>query len=226
MDDNVVLFPRDWLGPRDELIPIGRPPERSANGQAGDGEPAPTADDFWSEGSAAVQSALRAPADFEAIEARAGGRSGRRARALTIGALCAVVLICVAVFATGGERGRPHTAAAAPSVASTDTLRAEAGLRGHDARASVPPARPRTRADHPQRRAVTHHRPRTTVIVEQVHYITTASPASPSVSPAPPLSVPSQSTTATRASSASSYVQKQTATGANGALGPGTSPDG
>jgi hypothetical protein len=229
LDDNVVLFPRDWLGPRDELIPIGRPPERSANGQADDGapaptDPAPTADDFWSEGSAALQSALRAPEDFAAIEARAGGWSGRRIRALTVGAFCAIVLVCVAVFATGGERGRPQPAGTA--LASTDTLRAEAGLRGHDARASVAQSRPVARAAHPKRRALTHRHVRT-VIVEQVHYVmappSTASPSAPST--ASP-SVPSQSTTATSTRSASSNAQKQPATGADGVLGPGTSPDG
>ncbi len=221
LDDNVVLFPRDWLGPRDELIPIGRPPERSANGPADHGGPTPTADDFWSEGSAAVQNALRAPEDFAAIEARAIDWSRRRIRALAIGALCAVVLVCVAVFATGGERGRPH--AAGRPLASTDTLRAEAGLRGHDARAAV--AQPRAPAARPKRRALHQHT--RTVVVERVRYVTApSSTASQAASPTTSASVPSQSTAATSAGSTSSNAQKQPATGADGVLGPGTSPDG
>ena len=224
LDDNIVLFPRDWLGPRDELIPIGRPPERSANGPADEGGPAPTADDFWSEGSAAVQSALRAPEDFEAIGARPGGWSQRRLRALAVGALCATVLLCVALFATGGERGRPQ--AAGHALASTDTLRAEAGLRGHDARAAVLQPRARARGFRPRRRPVTHHRTKTVVVV-QVHYVT-ASPStgSQSAGSATSPSVSLQSTTATSVRPASSNAQKRPATGSDGVLGPGTSPDG
>ena len=48
---NVVQLPRDWFGPRDELVPIGEP-ERDAPARA---------DDFWGEGSAAVQDAMRRP---------------------------------------------------------------------------------------------------------------------------------------------------------------------
>lgn len=54
---NVVPFPRDWFGPRDELVPIGQarpdpqpPADRSR-----------TAADFWGEESAAVHDALQGP---------------------------------------------------------------------------------------------------------------------------------------------------------------------
>jgi len=56
---NVVRLPRDWLGPRDELVPIGasaRPVEPDRR----DGLP-PTADDFWSEQSASVHGAIQGP---------------------------------------------------------------------------------------------------------------------------------------------------------------------
>jgi len=56
---NVVRLPRDWLGPRDELVPIGalaRPVETDRL----DGLP-PTADDFWSEQSASVHGAIQGP---------------------------------------------------------------------------------------------------------------------------------------------------------------------
>ena len=71
--DNVVRLPRDWRGPKDwldpvdELVPVG--PPASAPTVADTLSPAPTdaepsplgADAFWSEGSAAIQDAVRAP---------------------------------------------------------------------------------------------------------------------------------------------------------------------
>jgi hypothetical protein len=71
--DNVVRLPRDWRGPkdwldpRDELVPVG--PPASAPAEADTLPPAPSdaessplgADAFWSEGSAAIQDAVRAP---------------------------------------------------------------------------------------------------------------------------------------------------------------------
>ncbi len=51
--DNVIRLPRDWLGPREELVPFGP--------RADEGAPPPSAADFWGEGSAAVQDALQVP---------------------------------------------------------------------------------------------------------------------------------------------------------------------
>ena len=45
--ENVIRLPTDWVGPREELIPIGAPP--------------PAASDFWSEDSAALHDAVQAP---------------------------------------------------------------------------------------------------------------------------------------------------------------------
>ena len=53
-DDNVVRL-TDWLGPREELIPFG------PGADAEEAKPPPTADDFWSESSGAVQDAFAAP---------------------------------------------------------------------------------------------------------------------------------------------------------------------
>jgi len=58
-DDNVVRFPRDWLGSRDELIPFGPAADRGDDLET---ELPPAAQDFWGEESAAVQGALRGPA--------------------------------------------------------------------------------------------------------------------------------------------------------------------
>lgn len=83
-DSNVVPFPRDWLGPRDELVPVGTPnrgessgaplgpsPRSSVTGPVGTtsdpprepgSDPRSPADDFWGgEGSGAIHEVLRAP---------------------------------------------------------------------------------------------------------------------------------------------------------------------
>jgi len=71
--ENVVWLPRDWLGPRDELVPIGpaaiaraRAAREAAAGAAGPEsvpEPPlpPTAHDFWGEGAAALHDAIQGP---------------------------------------------------------------------------------------------------------------------------------------------------------------------
>lgn len=75
--DNVVPFPRDWLGSRDELVPFGRRAEDDESpgagrkpaqgGASGPSEPAewpsaaPSAADFWSEDSMALHDVVRAP---------------------------------------------------------------------------------------------------------------------------------------------------------------------
>ena len=58
-DDNVVRFPRDWLGPRDELVPFG--PSAGTTTPGVDEELPRSADDFWGEQSSAVHDAVRAP---------------------------------------------------------------------------------------------------------------------------------------------------------------------
>ena len=56
-DDNVVRL-TDWLGPGEEFVPFGSRPDAADQAAAGS---VPTAEDFWSETSAAVQDALTAP---------------------------------------------------------------------------------------------------------------------------------------------------------------------
>ncbi len=95
---NVVQFPRDWFGPREELVPLGEPP-------------APVrADDFWGEGSASIHDAMQAPeGDCPAVGvARApasrlpalalpGFLSIRPPRRLIVGGLGAVCVLAVAL---------------------------------------------------------------------------------------------------------------------------------
>jgi hypothetical protein len=64
---NVVPFPRDWLGPRDELVPFGEGAS-SQTGELGDTSPSgtPGPDAFW-EGSAEIQAVLQGP-DTTSVE--------------------------------------------------------------------------------------------------------------------------------------------------------------
>lgn len=78
IDDNVVRL-TDWLGPREELVPFGPGADAGSSPQS-PGAAVPTADDFWSESSAAVQDALTAPRP-DLGEHRPGGRSTRPGRA-------------------------------------------------------------------------------------------------------------------------------------------------
>jgi hypothetical protein len=56
---NVVRLPVDWLGPRDELVPLApAPPESARSEQA----TPPSAADFWGERAEAVQDVLQGPA--------------------------------------------------------------------------------------------------------------------------------------------------------------------
>ena len=59
-DSNVVPFPRDWFGPREELVPFGM--GVSSDGEAAEPDvTAPSASDFWGEGSAAIHTAVQGP---------------------------------------------------------------------------------------------------------------------------------------------------------------------
>ncbi len=59
--DNVVPFPRDWIGPTEDLVPIGSP----AAGTVSDAQELGRAlePDFWGESSASLHEAIEAPPD-------------------------------------------------------------------------------------------------------------------------------------------------------------------
>ncbi len=114
-ESNVIRLPRDWLGPREELVPFGtraEGPTETAGGESRAPEPPPRAADFWGEESAAVQDALPAPAPApespipqaprwrtraRAIPPRAGTSRALAAAAVAI----AAVLLAVGVFQFG-----------------------------------------------------------------------------------------------------------------------------
>jgi hypothetical protein len=61
---NVVRFPRDWIGPTEDLIPFGPAADRHAAATASSSTAAPelpSASDFWGEHAAAMHSVLEDP---------------------------------------------------------------------------------------------------------------------------------------------------------------------
>jgi hypothetical protein len=105
-----VRLPRDWLGPRDELVPLGRhtetreaepAPAQLTSASALIAEPPPSAADFWGERSAAIHDAVQAPAG-DAGPVKPSRRLG--APALWRGAAAAGLAIAAAAitFVAGG----------------------------------------------------------------------------------------------------------------------------
>jgi hypothetical protein len=64
---NVVRLPRDWLGPRENLVPFG-PRAVSLDAEAAP----PSAEDFWGERAATIHDALQAPANAHPNSKSAG----------------------------------------------------------------------------------------------------------------------------------------------------------
>lgn len=109
---NVVPFPRDWLGPRDELIPFG-PSARD--------EPRvpPAADAFWGEDSGAIHAVLPGPEAIAAPTARGSLIWPRRLSASRIAACGVLAVVCAAAL-VGKLGGLP--AAHGPSVSSSAAI--------------------------------------------------------------------------------------------------------
>jgi hypothetical protein len=117
---NVVPFPRDWLGPRDELVPFGRDAaeETEADAVAADIHeisvaPPPGPDAFWGEDSAEIHGVLQGPdigardqeqRDADHKPTPTTSRRPRRAVALIAAVLvAAVAALTVAVVELGGR---------------------------------------------------------------------------------------------------------------------------
>ena len=105
-NNNVVPFPRDWLGPREELIPFGS----SAGYGVEQSAAAPGAEAFWGGDSGPLHAVLPEPV---AAGGAAGARLRMRAGRLAVAGLAAAVL-AAAVF--GRLAGLP--AGSNPSVGS------------------------------------------------------------------------------------------------------------
>jgi hypothetical protein len=139
MDDNVIRLPTDWLGSRDELVPIA--PRHDSPGDEAFVEPVLTsADTFWSEEAGSLHDAVQAPRapekplDTPPVAAAtgepvaAGGPSLRPARLrlrwpVLAAGLVILALIVVGAFIGGqpqhgAARAPRQTAAIAPSTTS------------------------------------------------------------------------------------------------------------
>lgn len=260
-DDNVVRLPRDWLGPRQELVPFGP----SVRASAPESEPGPlwSADDFWGGDAAASPHDVGSPSGDGITHGR--GRRPRRLPRLwrpvsgfrgrlagTSGARIIIGLAAAAVLVVGligaGLRGSPPPKPAAQPLASNQSgfdasIGAALAQQTHRARLA-----PSTRMKHAftarrhhavvhRPRRVSHHRravKKTSVSAQPVGFTTTSpsaatasEPPTTSAGSSPPAPAPSSATTGSSAGSSggSSSSSSQSATGASGTLGPGSSPD-
>src|SRR5262249_52906004 len=80
-NNNVVPFPRDWLGPREELIPFGPSADQSAS--------APGAEAFWGGDSDPLHAVLATPGPAAAIAGRRFQPLGGR---MAVGAVVVALL--------------------------------------------------------------------------------------------------------------------------------------
>lgn len=226
---NVVRIPRDWFGPKDELVPFGPLAHPGADGLGGEGRDALEADapldaeTFWGEGAESLHDVL----DEHPAESTARSIHRRNGKLLT--AAVAVLLIAGAGLTTSllGSRQRR---AALPQVASVSytprvapsRLQAKAGV---SARRPRPESRSRPR--RLQHRSVPDRSAGPTQVVYHAVQPTTATPAIPSMSVTASTDRPSSSiaSSSTAAPTSSSQVSPP-AYGANGALGPMSSPAG
>jgi hypothetical protein len=226
-EDNVVRLPREWLGPREDLVRIGVP-DADATAPSG-------AEDFWGEGSSDLQSALVGPpADENRVDvgtaaetdtgdpdrARYGRRSWpARTPALITTATVALILAVVVIPALGGHRlGPPHPQIASlldlPRVMESDarhlSLKPARGNRVHRrSHAARPRASRSGRA--PSRRSTS-----STLIASSSNPHTSAT-----YSEASSVSSNSSQIVSSTPAQAASVQPSQPAFGANGSLGPG-----
>lgn len=118
-EDKVVRLPRDWLGPRDELVPFGPSAEHddlkaesaSVPDQDEGSSTSPEAispDDFWGERSASLQGPLDDAEGDRTSEPQ--HRRVRVAGAVAAAAVAVVVLVLLLVGGTSGP-GKPHISA-------------------------------------------------------------------------------------------------------------------
>jgi hypothetical protein len=253
--EKVVRLPRDWLGPREDLVPFGprgtaSEPDPSAS--ASSPEAPPSAADFWGERSAAIHGALEAPAEGQTeAGADASGDVGaperrrpvagfgiRRVAAVTGLALAAAALAAVAFGVLAPSGSVPHDPGGArlnmAAVVSNGVSRTvQRGVALLDASASSGQAMPANHRQPPAVRRIRRSRP----VFKRVHETTHPHPIA-SASSAPPTSHPvvrssSPSYThviVTRSSPTGRQPHSSAAsvspTGQSGALGPIQSPNG
>jgi uncharacterized membrane protein YgcG len=230
----VVSFPRDWLGPRDQLVPFGK--DRESDLAAGPPEEAappprpPRAADFWDEGAAAIHDAVEAADESGArLDARATARSAparrTRTRALVAAGVIALAFAVVALVNFAGPSPRESRAQRQSArEASFGRPFLTLGISGVMARAEAAvdrAARSPSRAARPVRRSHPHSAPAIQVSVRP------AVPSSHSAFTERALSAPegsgSRPSRSTSSSSSGGGSGTGTGTGTSGGGGAGGS---
>lgn len=231
-EDNIVQLPRDWLGPREELVPFGPSARPDSSQPAEPDEVSP--EDFWGERSAAVQDTLEHEAARGSAFAQepAGVRMERLRRPALAAGIAALVASAVAVpltlitqagaprHSTVASNLRPYHHRAMPPA----HLRAQRSAGHQRARSS--------RSTKPSRHArVTHTAPVTSAAQPTAAastlsiYVSSHSPSTGT--PSASVSTTSPSTTSRSATPTTVGSDRKSSTppfGARGALGPGKSP--
>jgi hypothetical protein len=225
--DKVVRLPRDWLGPREDLVPFGP------------STPLPFApEDFWGERAAAIHSVVQAPAaeppgDAPADDRPAPARKPRlRHQRLAAAAALAGVAAAGAVALLLGGSPNHVTGGARLNIAAIVS-------DGVSRIWKAGPPRIITRATSPRPvRHVRHRSPRPkpaparaqhhTSPPRATSYVSHASPSSPQPAYRPTETSPARRivTTRSRVPSTTSSAARVTPTGQNSALGPVQSPNG
>jgi hypothetical protein len=197
---NVVPFPRDWLGPREELIPFGS----SADDVVAIGGSPAEAEAFWGEESVAVHAVLAGP------QPNASDPSARlRARAswLAAGGLV-VVLVAAAAF---GELAGAPTAGHGPIAGSNVAAAGFVDLAVLRGAVGAPAIEPTARPQHKPLRRPAHlvaHRS-----VRRAQRVAAAKPSA------------AATTTAAPASAASTAAPVSSATGSGSGSTPAATSD-
>ena len=221
-NNNVVPFPRDWLGPREELIPFGSSAEQSAV--------VPGAEAFWGGECDPLDAVVASPTPAAAI---AGRRFKPLAGRLAVGALVVALLAAAALgriagVPTGGSGPAVGSNVAAAGFFDLALLRGAVGAPA--VKASKPAAhhamRPRKRpAARPRHRPAVAARGSGTGSTPAASS-TTGATAAPATSRSQPVSsTPSSNatteSTATSSAPTHSSVTSHTANVRPGPVGPG-----
>lgn len=231
--DKVVRLPRDWLGPREDLVPFGRstpPPVESELD-------ALAPDDFWGERAAATHSVVQGPADEPEGAPPAGDPAATvrwprvRRRHLAAAAFVGIAAAGAVALLLGGSPS--HVAGGARlNIAAIVSNGVSRILQGGPPRVVARAASPRpvrhaphrsARRKAPRARAEHHSSP-----PPATAYVTRASTQRPQPTYHPAVSRPAPriATTQPPAASKASSGANVSPTGQTGALGPVQSPNG
>ena len=212
-NNNVVPFPRDWLGPREELIPFGNSTGLGAESSVA----GPGAEAFWAGECDPLHAVVAAPAASAPI---AGRRLQPLAGRLAIGALVVTVLAMAVLgrivgVPAGGSGPAIGSDVAAAGLFDLAQLRGAVGTPTIESPKPVvhPAVRPRARSGaHAQ-----HRRKRTPVTSSTVAASSATSVAAASTTSRQPVAQSTETSSAPTHSSVSSH----TASVRPGPVGPG-----